>query len=63
MWPVILLPPVKLSDDALYLILRHELIHLKMHDLWYKAMILTATAFHWSTTLICAYPVVLNERA
>ncbi|MBT2288420.1 hypothetical protein J7E73_04580 [Paenibacillus albidus] len=54
---------MKLSDDALYLILRHELIHLKMHDLWYKAMILTATAFHWSTTLICAYPVVLNERA
>lgn len=34
--PVILLPRVKLSDDEVYLILKHELIHLKRHDLWCK---------------------------
>ncbi|MHA2854223.1 M56 family metallopeptidase [Paenibacillus lautus] len=50
--PVILLPPMKLSDDALSLILRHELIHYKRHDLWYKAMILTATALHWFNPLV-----------
>ncbi|ASA23191.1 M56 family metallopeptidase [Paenibacillus donghaensis] len=50
--PVILLPPIKLSDDALSLILKHELIHFKRHDLWYKAMILTATAFHWFNPVV-----------
>jgi beta-lactamase regulating signal transducer with metallopeptidase domain len=50
--PIILLPPVKLSDDALYLIIKHELIHLKRHDLWYKAMILTATSFHWFNPVV-----------
>lgn len=50
--PVILLPPMKLSDDALSLILKHELIHYKRHDLWYKAMILMATAFHWFNPVV-----------
>jgi bla regulator protein BlaR1 len=50
--PVILLPPIKISDDELSLILKHELIHFKRHDLWYKAMILTATAFHWFNPLV-----------
>jgi bla regulator protein BlaR1 len=49
---VILLPPIKFSDDELSLILKHELIHFKRHDLWYKAMILTATAFHWFNPLV-----------
>ncbi|MGO4789054.1 M56 family metallopeptidase [Paenibacillus sp. 2KB_20] len=50
--PVILLPPMKLSDDVLSLILKHELIHYKRHDLWYKAMILTATAIHWFNPVV-----------
>ncbi|MEK4476212.1 M56 family metallopeptidase [Paenibacillus sp. FSL R7-0048] len=50
--PVILLPRVKLSDDEVYLILKHELIHLKRHDLWCKAMILIATSFHWFNPVV-----------
>ncbi|CAH0122364.1 MULTISPECIES: M56 family metallopeptidase [unclassified Paenibacillus] len=50
--PVILLPPIKISDDDFSLILRHELIHFKRHDLWYKAMILTATVFHWFNPVV-----------
>ncbi|MBP1988885.1 M56 family metallopeptidase [Paenibacillus eucommiae] len=50
--PVILLPPFKISIDELSLILKHELIHFKRHDLWYKAMILTATAFHWFNPVV-----------
>ncbi len=45
--PAILLPPVKITGDELSLILKHELIHFKRHDLWYKALILAATALHW----------------
>lgn len=45
--PVVLMPPVQLSENELALILRHELTHYKRHDLWYKAMILTATVLHW----------------
>lgn len=45
--PVILMPPIQLSEEELTLILRHELAHFKRHDLWYKAMILAATILHW----------------
>lgn len=50
--PAILLPPVKIADDELSLILKHELIHLKRHDLWYKALILTATVLHWFNPVV-----------
>lgn len=45
--PVILLPPVNITDAELSFILKHELIHFKRHDLWYKLLILAATALHW----------------
>lgn len=45
--PVILLPPFNLAPDELSLVLKHELIHVQRHDLWYKALILAATALHW----------------
>jgi beta-lactamase regulating signal transducer with metallopeptidase domain len=45
--PAILLPPVKIADYELSLILKHELIHFQRHDLWYKVLILAATALHW----------------
>ncbi len=50
--PVILLPPVKIAGDELFLILKHELIHFKRHDLWYKALILAATALHWFNPVV-----------
>lgn len=50
--PSILLPPIKIADDELSLILKHELIHFQRHDLWYKAVILTATALHWFNPVV-----------
>ena len=48
----ILLPPIKIASDELSLILKHELIHLKRHDLWYKALILAATSLHWFNPVV-----------
>ncbi|MCM3762675.1 M56 family metallopeptidase [Alkalihalobacillus oceani] len=50
--PAILLPPIKSSVDIFSMILKHELIHFKRHDLWYKAVIVVATAFHWFNPVV-----------
>jgi beta-lactamase regulating signal transducer with metallopeptidase domain len=50
--PTILLPPVKMADDEVSLILKHELIHFQRHDLWYKAVIMTATVLHWFNPVV-----------
>lgn len=50
--PVILLPPIKMTNVELYFILKHELIHFKRHDLWYKVLILMATALHWFNPVV-----------
>ncbi|MGI6307950.1 MAG: M56 family metallopeptidase [Dethiobacteria bacterium] len=50
--PVILLPPTEITCDRLALILRHELVHLKRNDLWYKALVLLATAIHWFNPVV-----------
>ncbi len=50
--PTILLPPAPIAEDELQLILKHELIHLKQHDLWYKALILIITALHWFNPVV-----------
>ncbi len=50
--PVVLLPPIKIAADELSLILKHELIHFKRRDLWYKALILTATVLHWFNPVV-----------
>ncbi|AGC67232.1 peptidase M56 BlaR1 [Thermoclostridium stercorarium subsp. stercorarium DSM 8532] len=45
--PRIIIPEQDYTDDELYFILRHELVHYKRRDLWYKSLILLATAIHW----------------
>lgn len=50
--PVILMPPIKLSDKELTLILRHELIHYKRKDIWSKTMLLAATILHWYNPVV-----------
>lgn len=44
---VILLPSTDFSTDELSFILKHELIHLVRKDLWYRSLVLIATAMHW----------------
>ncbi|MFM1654771.1 M56 family metallopeptidase [Brevibacillus sp. B_LB10_24] len=50
--PVILLPPVPFRSDELDFILRHELVHFKRNDLWYKAVVLLAAAVHWFNPVV-----------
>lgn len=45
--PKILLPQNTFEYDETELILKHELIHYKRKDLWYKAMALFTNAVHW----------------
>lgn len=45
--PVITLPDAGISSGELNGVLRHELVHLKRRDLWYKTLVLLATALHW----------------
>ncbi len=50
--PVIILPDVKFNKDQLILILKHELIHYKHHDIVYKLIIVLAQALHWFNPMI-----------
>jgi beta-lactamase regulating signal transducer with metallopeptidase domain len=45
--PVILLPSEALTTYELDFILKHELVHYKRKDLWYKSLVLFTTAIHW----------------
>ena len=50
--PVVLLPPAAFSLDEVRLILKHELVHIKRKDLWYKVVMLLALALHWFNPFI-----------
>jgi beta-lactamase regulating signal transducer with metallopeptidase domain len=50
--PRILLPTANLAQDELGFILRHELVHFKRKDLWYKHLVLAATALHWFNPIV-----------
>lgn len=50
--PTIVLPSEQIAEDELMLILKHELIHFKRHDLWAKAGVLLATALHWFNPVV-----------
>lgn len=50
--PVILLPSGTISTYELNLILKHELVHYKRRDLWYKSLVLFTTAIHWFNPLV-----------
>ncbi|SHJ15822.1 M56 family metallopeptidase [Lutispora thermophila] len=52
--PVILLPGYDFSMDELSYILKHELIHLRRKDLWYKRLVFIATAIHWFNPVVYA---------
>lgn len=45
--PTILLTCSDFSADELPYIFKHELVHFKRKDLWYKSLVLFATAVHW----------------
>lgn len=50
--PVVLLPQINFSRDELPLILKHELVHYKRKDLWYKVLMMIALAIHWFNPVV-----------
>lgn len=50
--PVIVLPKEEYSRDELFFILKHELIHLKRHDVWLKLLLVTAKGMHWFNPVV-----------
>ncbi len=50
--PRILLPDMEIQEDELRFILKHELVHYKRKDIWYKCLVLLATAIHWFNPVI-----------
>lgn len=45
--PCIVLPAQKFTKEQYYFILKHELIHYKHRDLYYKLILLFVAALHW----------------
>lgn len=50
--PIILLPALTITVDEWRYILKHEMIHFKYKDLWYKSLVLFVTALHWFNPLV-----------
>ncbi|MFT8312878.1 MAG: M56 family metallopeptidase [Clostridium sp.] len=49
---LILLPVDTYNVDELELILKHELIHFKRHDLYYKILVMIIMSIHWFNPLV-----------
>ena len=50
--PYLLLTADDLGAEELDDILRHELIHYRRRDLWYRGLVLAATAMHWFNPIV-----------
>lgn len=45
--PIMILPNIDYANEELDLIIKHELVHFKRHDLWYKLLLIVANSMHW----------------
>ncbi len=50
--PVLVLPNCDYSKEELFFILKHELVHIKRHDIYFKLLFVVANAIHWFNPLI-----------
>lgn len=50
--PVLVLPEEQYSPEELFFILKHELVHLKRKDVFFKLLFVAANAVHWFNPLI-----------
>lgn len=50
--PSIFLPSDIYASEEMLAILKHELIHLKRRDLWYRALVIVAVGIHWFNPLV-----------
>ncbi len=50
--PVLVLPKNEYSQEEMFFILKHELIHLKRHDVYFKLLFVIVNAIHWFNPFI-----------
>lgn len=50
--PILVLPEIEYSQEEVYFILKHELVHLKRHDICVKFLFIIANAIHWFNPMI-----------
>lgn len=50
--PLLILPDFQYKKEELFFILKHELVHIKQHDIFFKLLFLTANAMHWFNPVI-----------
>lgn len=50
--PMLILPNCDYSEEELFFVLKHELIHIKRHDIYLKLLFVIANAMHWFNPLI-----------
>ena len=55
------LPNNAYQEEELNMILKHELVHLKRKDLWYKAFVLLVSSIHWFNPLFYLFAKELDN--
>ncbi len=50
--PVLVLPTERYSERELHFILKHELVHVKRHDVYFKLLLVAARIIHWFNPVI-----------
>jgi len=50
--PVLVLPDDNYSEEEMFFILKHELIHYKHHDIYFKLLFVLVNAIHWFNPLV-----------
>jgi len=50
--PVLVLPDDNCSEEEMFFILKHELVHYKHHDIYYKLLLVAVNAIHWFNPLV-----------
>lgn len=59
--PFIVLPKTELSLEEARLILQHEFIHLKRHDLWYKWLFQLILCAHWFNPVLLLFRKMMDR--
>ena len=50
--PKVVLPDCMLAQEKLEMIFRHELLHQRRHDCWYRLLMLLTQSVHWFNPLV-----------
>ena len=59
--PAILIPKKIENESDIFMILRHELMHLKRYDTWYKLLLSFSCAVHWFNPLVWIMKKVADD--